>query len=110
MATERRNFTQEEIEAAWEKALKQPNNNPNVYRKDYAGAWIKKDHYGKTNDYGWEVDHRNPLENGGTYSPRNLEPLQWQNNRTKGDDYPHWKTSITSDGVKNVEKEQEWDA
>lgn len=42
MATERRNFTKEEIEATWKKAVIQPNNNPDVFRKDYAGAWIKK--------------------------------------------------------------------
>lgn len=62
MATERRNFTDEEIKKVWEKATKQPNNNPDVFRKDYAGAWIRRDDYGKRDKpYGWEIDHLKPL-------------------------------------------------
>ena len=38
-----------------------------------------------------------------------LLPLHWSNNRTKGDDYPRWRTSVTSDGIKNIEKEQRWE-
>ncbi len=110
METKRRNFTDDEIEAAWKKGKVVPPNDPNVYRKDYAGAWIRKDQYGQEKEYGWVVDHRNPLSNGGTYNPRNLEPLHWRNNKTKYDNYPHWKTSVTADGQKNVECEQEWDA
>lgn len=110
METERRNLTPEEIEGAWEKGIIDPYNDPNIFRKDYAGAWIQKDQHGKHSVYGWEVDHRNPLSNGGTYNPKNLEPLHWQNNKTKGDDYPHWKTSVTASGKVNVEKEQKWSA
>lgn len=110
METERRNLTEEEIEMVWEKGQVVNNNNPQVWRKDYAGAWIKRDQYGVETEYGWVVDHRNPISNGGTYNSRNLEPLHWRNNKTKYDNYPHWKTSISSEGTKNVEQEQEWDA
>ena len=109
MATERRECTQAEIDAAWEKAIKQPNNNPDVFRKDYAGAWIRKSDYGETTDYGWEIDHLIPLAQDGTYSLDNLIPMHWRNNRTKGDDYPQWRTSMTSDGVNNIEREQRWE-
>lgn len=108
MATERRNFTDEEIEAAWRKAIPQESNNPDVFRKDYAGAWIKKSDYGLKTDFGWEIDHLRPLIKDGDYSLDNLYPLHWRNNRTKDDNYPSWKTSVTSDGVTNVEKDQCW--
>ena len=108
MATERRNFTVEEIEAVWKKAYPQESNNPDVFRNDYAGAWIKKEDYGKETNFGWEIDHLRPLVKDGDYSLDNLYPLHWQNNRKKGDSYPQWKTCISSDGVANVEQEQSW--
>ena len=46
MATPRRNLTDMEIEEVWQKANIIPNNNPNIYRQDYAGAWIRRDQYG----------------------------------------------------------------
>ena len=108
MATERREFTQEEINVAWEKAKIVSPDYSNEWRKDYAGAWIKRDRYGKQGDYGWEIDHLKPLDLDGTYDEENLVPLHWQNNRTKFNNYPQWKTSISSDGNKNIELEQEW--
>lgn len=41
MATQRRNFTQDEIDIVLGKVIKQQNNNPDVFRKDYVGAWIR---------------------------------------------------------------------
>lgn len=108
MATERRPFTNEEIEAAWQKAESQPNNNPDVFRKDYAGAWIRRDQYGRQTDYGWEIDHIRPLASDGSYDITNLEPMQWENNRHKGDDYPKWNTCKSSNGTVNVDMERSW--
>ena len=109
MATERRNFTEEEINYAWSKAKEVSGVDKNKWRKDYAGAWIYRDHYGRTDsDYGWEVDHRKPLALDGTYDKANLDPLQWNNNRTKDDNYPRWKTSKSSLSNKNIDKEQSW--
>jgi len=59
-------------------------------RKDNCGAWIHFDKHGDTteNGYGWEIDHKFPVAKGGEDNIENLQPLQWQNNRRKGDDYP----------------------
>lgn len=108
METPRKDFSAEEIEQVWEKALPQPRNNPDLFRKDYAGAWIRKDAYGEESEYGWEIDHVLPLSKGGTHDISNLEPLQWQNNRAKGDDYPSWNTKITSCDVHNSELTRCW--
>lgn len=108
MATDRKNFSQEEINEVWEKAIPQPKNNPDLFRKDYAGAWIRKDAYGEHSEYGWEIDHIKPLVIDGSHDISNLEPLQWQNNRTKGDDFPHWNTSISANDVHNTEMHRSW--
>jgi 5-methylcytosine-specific restriction endonuclease McrA len=44
--------------------------------------------YGQTSKYGWEIDHIKPVSKGGTDDLSNLQPLQWENNRRKGDNYP----------------------
>ena len=109
MATERRPFTEEEKELVWEKAFIQEGNNSNVFRKDYAGAWIRKDQYGnRTSPYGWEIDHIKPLSADGTYDLDNLIPLHWRNNDHKSDNYPEWQTIVSSQGTSNIDKLQSW--
>ena len=90
-------FTKEEINYAWSRAKVVKDVDQSKWRQDYAGAWICRDAYGDIkSEYGWEIDHQKPLALDGTYDLDNLFPLQWNNNRTKGDDYPIWKTSISS--------------
>ena len=64
-------------------------------RKDACGAWMRRDHHGRTDsEYGWEVDHVRPVAEGGSDHLANLQPLQWQNNRHKGDSYPNWTCAV----------------
>ena len=103
------NFSDEIVETVWRKAKIVPNNNPDLFRQDYAGAWIRRDLYGNKNSkYGWEIDHCEPISKGGTDDLENLYPLHWRNNQKKSDDYPNWKTILTSDGIQNIEKEISW--
>ena len=34
---------------------------------------------------GWEIDHINPISNGGGDEIGNLQPIYWENNMAKGD-------------------------
>ncbi|MEZ5082412.1 MAG: HNH endonuclease signature motif containing protein [Bacteroidales bacterium] len=76
--------------AVWKKGKIVQGYDASKTRKDLCGAWINWDKHGDTteNGNGWEIDHIKPKSKGGDDELSNLQPLQWQNNRKKGDDYP----------------------
>ncbi|MCL1948008.1 MAG: HNH endonuclease [Chitinivibrionia bacterium] len=55
--------------------------------KDFDGNKIRRGSYGTLGEYGWETDNIKPKAKGGTDSMRNLQPLHWQANRKKSDNY-----------------------
>ena len=96
------------VTAVWRKAKIENGYDPNIWRKDFAGAWIRRDHYGVESKYGWEIDHLKPSSKGGSDEISNLNPLHWCNNRKKSDNYPLFKTIMTSNANTNIEKIQSW--
>jgi HNH endonuclease len=87
-------FSDETIEAVWMKGTPEPG--LTTYRKDACGASMNRSKHGKTEQYGWEIDHIKPVAQGGTDALSNLQPLQWENNRHKGDDWPDWSCKVKS--------------
>lgn len=72
--------------AVWAKGYAQQGYDPRIYRKDRCGHWMQYSEHGNVNsNYGWEIDHINPVANNGGDNIDNLQPLYWQNNRDKGD-------------------------
>lgn len=88
-----RPFDEETIEAVWRKGTPEPKY-PS-FRKDKCSASMQRSRYGKVEQWGWEIDHIKPVSKGGTDNLSNLQPLQSENNRHKGDDYPDWSCKVT---------------
>ena len=98
MATHSKEF----LDAVWAKGTVVSGNDPTVWRKDQCGAWIRRSLHGNCyNQYGWEVDRISP---GGPYTIGNCRPLQWRNNRDKGDG--RLKCKVSASGVNNVDADR----
>lgn len=88
-------FSQWTVDSVWRKGQIVSGYDPDVIRKDSCGAWIKRAEYGNTeSQHGWEIDHIKPVSIGGSDDLSNLQPLQWENNRHKCDNYPQWTCRI----------------
>lgn len=94
----------------WNRATQISGYDPSIWRQDFAGAWIRFDSYGNKSKYGWCVGRFRPLSAGGTDNIDNLIVLHWQNNLVKGNDFPQFKTGVTSNGESNIEKIRIWQA
>lgn len=86
--SEGRFFSQERIDEVWDRAAIVRGKDPALYRRDVSGNVLYKPSYGVASEMGWEIDHINPVSNGGSDNLRNLQVLQTATNRSKGDTYP----------------------
>lgn len=101
-------WTPEEIQRIWEKGTVCPPNDPNVWRKDQCGAWMRRSDYGAASaneshtSFTWQIDHIKPESKGGEDWVSNARPLQWYNNDCRQNN--RLKTRITAEGNHNIEK------
>lgn len=109
-------WTKKQIKEVWEKAEVIPGVNKDLYRKDYAGAWMFFADFINSSDennldigsYSWTITNHKPISQLGTNDLENLVPMNVINVITKGQNYPKWKTKISSRGNENIIKEQIW--
>lgn len=85
------------VNAVWQKGQIVAGYDSNTWRKDSCGAWINRHEYGNTDsNYGWEIDHIQPVAKGGSDHLFNLQPLLWKNNRAKSDNWPNWSCAFSA--------------
>lgn len=98
----------------WAKGVIVQNYDQTKYRKDACGAWIAWERYGDINSpYGWQIDHIYPESKLQlrSVSPesiddiRNLRPMHWRNNASKGSDYPTYHSVVKAVGNHNEDIE-----
>ena len=88
-------FDAETIEAVWNKAEVDSKHAP--LRIDAFGSLMWKEAYRNINSkLGWEIDHIKPVSEGGGDELENLQALQWENNRRKGDAYFRLKSTMAA--------------
>ena len=102
------NMNETLIESVWKKANQIDGYDDTKWRKDFAGAWIQRNQLGIRSEYGWEIDHIKPKSMGGSDDESNLIPMHWRNNVCKANNYPVFTSMVSSDGNKNIDKEQSW--
>ena len=66
-------FDEATIEAVWQKGAPEPGFLS--FRRDVCGASMQRSKYGKSEQWGWEIDHVKPVSQGGTDDLSNLQPL-----------------------------------
>ena len=102
-------ITEETIEQVWNRATIVENYDPTSIRKDACGAWILRSQYGnRSSMFGWEIDHVYPKALGGGDEFDNLRAMQWENNDSKGTDYPNYTAKVQAEGAKNVYQEVQY--
>jgi len=99
-------FSEKQVQEVWEKGKKVKDYDEDKYRKDACDAWMMREKHGEENLYGWQIDHVYPESKGSDETLVNLRPMQWENNQSKDDNYPDYTAKVTSQGKKNIYKEQ----
>lgn len=96
---------QKTIDYVWKQGLVEEGYDSDLFRKDAAGAWMSRSEYGnRDSKFGWEIDHIYPIALGGDSEEGNLRPMQWENNQSKGDNYPDYVAVVAAEGSQNIDK------
>ncbi len=108
-------LTDELKQRIWEKGIVDEKYPSERVRKDACGAFILFEEFGNRNSlFGWEIDHIYPtseLRDKGITDEliddlKNLRPINWKNNASKGSNYPFYTACLIADdeNATNVER------
>lgn len=86
----------------WEKAGIIEGLDPTLFRTDVCGAIMSWNHRNQDSSFGWVIDHIYPVSKGGDDQLINLRAMNIANARSKGNDYPVYRSAVTMDVDDNV--------
>lgn len=65
------------VQEVWEKGRVIPGRNPEEWRQDQCGAWLRRDQYDNgQSEFGWKALKTN---SGGKHATDELQPFHWKN-------------------------------
>ena len=77
-------FDEETVRAVWAKGLITAEGDPELWRKDEYGAWIRWDAYrDRGSQFGSEIDYVDPKSDGARDDLSNQRPQQWRNQTSR---------------------------
>ena len=79
-------WTEATKKTVWNKGKVIPDFSSDIWRWDKCGQVMKwSEHGNRQSENGWEIDHIDPVSDGGDDNIENLQPLNWNNNADKAD-------------------------
>ena len=65
------------IDAVWQRGRVMPEADPQQWRQDECGAWIRREHFSREDsDFGWKIETVLP---GAAQATEALRPFHWRN-------------------------------
>ncbi len=90
-------FGDDMIQAVWDKGRTMPEQNPEEWRRDQCGAWMRRDQYGNEgSEFGWKIE--NPTT-GTPDDVDNLQPVHCSNDFDIASGQPHCRTTADRTGL-----------
>lgn len=81
------------IQDVWEKARATGDQDRGTWRKDECGAWMRREHYGRTqSEFGWKIEN---VSDGEPETLRNLRPFNCANGFDRANGRAHCR--VTAD-------------
>ena len=95
-------FSDETIQAVWEKARGMQDRDAAEWRMDSCGAWLHRQAYNNVDsEFGWKIEKISP---GGPDTPENLEPFQWKNAFDIANSKPHCRVTADRAGMSPTQR------
>ena len=70
-------FSEQIVQQVWEKGRATADQDRSIWRKDECGAWIRREHYGRTpSEFAWKIEN---ISAGGPGTLDNLRPFNCAN-------------------------------
>jgi hypothetical protein len=75
------------LDAVWQQGRVMPDADPEHWRQDSCGAWMRREHFGREDsDFGWKLEKISP---GEAATPENLRPFNVRNHYDIANHRPH---------------------
>jgi hypothetical protein len=94
-------YERDVVDGVWQHGEALRGNDPELWRKDEFGAWIRRLDYGnRRSEFGWEI--LDPRRGRGTSGVAMLRPVHWQNYIDQV--AAHTQSRIMASGLRNTRR------